>query len=336
MSGAYVGKLEYADPLYGYLAEDVLPRLENDVKDPIFHVCRMNGTNLVYSYTEERTGLAMIGKFFTPLKPYKADRLDMEFENLNMMRAIGLTVPPNSVVAPIGRDKRTGLGLLLEFVPGKDLDYYVRKAVYDGRGERLMERLGELAGFLAELHRRTRGGSMVDMDPHSAYFNKVLDKLQKQGLVDGRAESRLRRLKDKWLRRGIMAKDHQVVLHGDATPTNFIFPEGAGVVAIDLERMKNGDRMFDVGMVCGELKHAFMWLKDDRFASEPYIGHFLREYSSRSGHGEGFFRAVTARNPFYMAITELRVARNSWLDRGHRTRLIAEAERCLRNGLQIL
>jgi len=332
--GTYVGTLEHADPLYGYLADDVLPRLEAGVREPVFHVSRMRATNIVYGYVEEHTGLSMIGKFFTALKPYKAERLEAEFRNLSMMRSIGLTMPPNSVVAPIGKDSRTGLGLLIEFVYGRDLDHYIRKAVYEGRRDRLMEKLGELASFLAELHKRTGTVYGVDLDPHSAYFDKVLDKLRKQGLTDRKTCAKLARMKERWLSRGFMELDHEVILHGDATPTNFIFPSTAGVVAIDLERMKSGDRMFDVGMVCGELKHAFMWLMGDRFASEPYISHFLREYASSFGQGEGFFWAVTARNPFYMAMTELRVARNAWLDRGHRVRLVEEALRCLESGLR--
>ena len=37
--------------------------------------------------------------------------------------------------------------------------------------------------------------------------------------------------------------------HGDATPANFLFGDHMDVAAIDLERMKRGDRMFDVGRV---------------------------------------------------------------------------------------
>ncbi len=47
------------------------------------------------------------------------------------------------------------------------------------------------------------------------------------------------------------------------------------VAAIDLERMKRGDRMFDVGRVAGELQHAFMSAVDDRHRAEPFIRHFF-------------------------------------------------------------
>ena len=76
-----------------------------------------------------------------------------------------------------------------------------------------------------------------------------------------------------------MWQDQQVWLHGDATPANFLFGDDLDVAAIDLERMKRGDRMFDVGRVAGELQHAFMRDSGDRHRAEPFIGHFLWEYS---------------------------------------------------------
>jgi hypothetical protein len=69
MSLQYLGKLEYSDPLYEILFSEVCP----DVKDPIFHVNRMASLG-VYKYTEEKTRIAIIGKFFKPDDP-KPDRI---------------------------------------------------------------------------------------------------------------------------------------------------------------------------------------------------------------------------------------------------------------------
>ena len=55
-----------------------------------------------------------------------------------------------------------------------------------------------------------------------------------------------------------MWEDNQVLVHGDVTPTNILFGDGLWVIAIDLERMKRADRVFDVGRVAGEIKHFFM------------------------------------------------------------------------------
>jgi aminoglycoside phosphotransferase (APT) family kinase protein len=332
VGGSYLGALERQDPLYEYLVSDVMPRLDRPVVEPVFHVSRMPGNSLVYRYTEEGSGLAMIGKFFTQAKPHKEVKLEAEYDNLSRARSLGLAVPPNYVVQPLGREKRFGLGLLEEFVNGRDLDHYVRRAAYEGRRRRLMKKLGKLASFLAELHKRTETAYGVDLGHSDLYFAKVMEKLRQKGIVGREKELRLMTLRDIWLRQGFMRRDREVLLHGDATPTNFIFPASSGVVAIDLERMRPGDRMYDVGMVCGELKHAFMWRLGDRYASEPFIGHFLKEYCSHFGRDD-FFIDVTMRVPFYMAMTELRIARNSWLDNAHRKNLVEEAGRCLEYGL---
>jgi len=332
---AYLGTLQRHDPLYEYLAEDILPKVEREVKDPVFHVCRLTGSNIVYKYREERTDFSMIGKFYVPEKPHKARNLEAEFKNLHKARALGFKHLPNYVVKPLGQDSRTGLGLLEEYVEGKDLDHYVKRAVYEGRHGKLKERLTDLATFLAELHKKAGLSRGLDLRPSSGYFVKVLNKLKRCCLMDDKEAGAFMRLKDKWLDREYMHMDQEVIIHGDATPTNFIFPREQGLVAIDLERMKRGDRMFDVGMVCGELKHAFIWRAGDHYASEPHIGHFLHEYAKRFGHSEKLYWSIVLRNPFYMAMTELRIARNSWLDKGHRMRLIKEAERCLTWGLKL-
>ena len=330
-----MGTLARRDPLYDYLADEVMPRAEHGVKDPIFHVCRLPGSNMVYKYSEERSDFKMIGKFYSFSKPHKARKLKAEFENLRKARALGLTSLPNYVVKPLGQDKKMGLGLLEEYVPGKDLDHYVKKAVYEGRHGRLRERLTDLAFFLAELHKRTGLTKGLDLSPSIDYFAKILHKLKGNGLLDDDMARHLTNLRNRWRERDYMHNDQQVLIHGDATPTNFIFPKEDGVVAIDLERMRTGDRMFDVGMVCGELKHAFMWRIGDRFAAEPHIKHFLSEYARHFGHGDRVYWSVVRRNPFYMAVTELRIARNSWLDREHRVRLIRESEQCLSWGLRL-
>lgn len=335
MSESYLGTLAYKDPLYDYLAADVMPGVSIDVKDPVFHVSQLSGSNLVYKYTEERSALSVIGKFYAFDRPDKARRLMAEFENLKSARGLGLATMPNYVVRPLGQRNNMGLGLLEEFVQGKDLDHYIRRAIYEGREGRLVHRLGELATFLAEMHKKAGFTRPLDIRPSLEYFEKMLGNLRKKRMLDDDMVKRLRKLGDHWVGRGFMSRDQEVIIHGDATPTNFLFPKQDGVVAIDLERMKRGDRMFDVGMVCGELKHAFMWRTGNRFASEPYIGHFLKEYAKATGLGDRMYWSVVRRNPFYMAVTELRIARNEWLDHGHRLRLVREAERCLSWGLDV-
>jgi len=334
MAESYLGRLPYADPLYGYLADDVLPRLGSGTTDPVFHVARLSGTNLVYKYAEERTGRTVIGKFYSFDRPDKAAKLEAEYANLSLARTLGFTSPPMDVVRPIGRETKVGLGVLIDYVDGRDLDHYIRRAIYEGRTEKLVKKLGSLAGFLVELHKRTTTNTRLDLGHPAEYFDKVVGRLAEKDVVGQDTARRLLKLRDAWLEREVMVKDRFVMLHGDATPTNFIFPGGRGVVAIDLERMRPGDRMYDVGMIAGELKHAFLLHTGNRYASEPYIGYFLKEYARQHGGGERTFRAVVNRNPFFMAMTELRIARNNWLSLRYRRKLIREAVRCLVHGLR--
>ena len=130
-----------------------------------------------------------------------------------------------------------------------------------------------------------------------------------------------------------MWQDQQVWLHGDATPANFLFGHGLDAAAIDLERMKRGDRMFDVGRVAGELQHAFMLATGDRFRAEPFIGHFLWEYSCHFPDRRRTPSAsITARAPYYMGLNLLRIARNDYIDGDYGGRLVAQAKELLRAG----
>src|SRR5881398_3124281 len=138
------------------------------------------------------------------------------------------------------------------------------------------------------------------------------------------------RLRDRWRERPLMWQDQQVWLHGDATPANFLFGDGMDVAAIDLERMKRGDRMFDVGRVAGELQHAFMRDCGDRRRADPFIGHFLQEYSGHFPDRQGMFESVTTRAPYYMALNLLRIARNGYIDADYSGRLVRQAKRLLR------
>jgi hypothetical protein len=102
------------------------------------------------------------------------------------------------------------------------------------------------------------------------------------------------------------------------------------VAAIDLERMKRGDRMFDVGRVAGELQHAFMAAVGDWRRAEPFIGHFLWEYSCHFPDRERTFESITARAPYYMGLNLLRIARNDYIGQDYGGRLVRRAKKLLR------
>jgi thiamine kinase-like enzyme len=127
-----------------------------------------------------------------------------------------------------------------------------------------------------------------------------------------------------------MWEDRQVLVHGDATPSNFLFGDDLNVIAIDLERMKPADRVFDVGRIAGELQHSYMQATGNKYAAEPFISHFLWEYACHFPDRDRAFQSITGRVPFQMAITLLRIARNSWVSEPHRRRLVEETKIILR------
>ena len=193
----------------------------------------------------------------------------------------------------------------------------------------LFWRLKALAYFLATQHDRTANGARVDFEADCRYFNTVAGRLRKAHRITQCDIGELSALRDRWRDRPQMWQDQQVWLHGDATPANFLFGDGLDVAAIDLERMRRGDRMFDVGRVAGELQHAFMRDTDDRHRAEPFIGHFLREYSRHFPDRQRTFESVKARAPYYMALNLLRIARNDYIDRDYGGRLVTQAKELL-------
>lgn len=332
MGTAYLGTLDYHDPLYEVFLDRVCP----DIADPHFHVNRMSGCG-VYRYYEEKTQRAIIGKFFRldDNRYERVVRIKGEFDKLQTIRSFGFDAFPHYVVQPLAREERIGLAVVEEFVKGRDLDYYIMKAICRNGHASLKRRLSVLAGFLHALHMRTVKSQPVAIDPISGYYRKIVEKLHRQTVLSNDERSWAFRLMERWLSCMELEREKSVLVHGDATPTNFIFPGGGNIVAIDLERMQDSDCMFDVGMICGELKHAFLWRRNDRFASEPYIRHFLKMYAAGFSEPKNAFRRITRRNPFFMAMTEFRIARNEYLDWTYRRHLAIEALECLKWGLKL-
>ncbi|MCL4475124.1 MAG: phosphotransferase [Nitrospirae bacterium] len=331
MYAKYLGQLDRDDPLHEILAFRAFP----DIKNPVFHVDRMSCNHLVYRYSEEKSRVSVVGKFFDlqERNEEKLSRIKGEYLNLLLLRDLGFNDQPFYVVKPLCREDRIGLALVEEFVKGKDLDHYLRNAVYRGKRHELKRSLSRLASFLHTLHSRTWGKENADIGAIDRYFLKIVKKLQRQQLISQDSARDYLNLRDRWLRRSFMAAE-EVIVHGDATPTNFVFSNSDNVAAIDLERMKKSDKVFDIGMVCGELKHSFLWRTGDPYAAEPFIRHFLKKYTGNFPSPMNAFREITRRLPFYMALTEMRIARNDWLDWGYRKRIVWEAHECLRWGLR--
>ena len=330
----YLGHLPQNDPLYGYLRYDILPQIGLNGISPDFRVYRIQASNHVYLYEDRRSQTRLIGKFFggvSGISPQDAFRyLEREFNNLHYLRGLGFTGDPHYIARPLGRNAGLNCVLVEEFCYGIPLNDFILKAIWKGERQALFRKLTALAYFLATLHNRTAIGDRVDFGRDCSYFDRILDRLKNWGHMGWAEAQEFYSLKERWRERGFMWEDNQVLVHGDVTPTNILFGDGLWVIAIDLERMKRADRVFDLGRVAGEIKHFFMQYTGDPGLAEPFIGHFLWEYACHFPDRENTFASITRRVPFHLGLTLLRIARNSWIAGKYRRQLLDEAGRTLR------
>jgi aminoglycoside phosphotransferase (APT) family kinase protein len=334
MSRTYLGRLLESDPLHGYLRYDIQPQINRSSGRAQYRVFRLNGSNDVYLYEDRYSGTKIVGKFFLSSRKRDADkaaaRLTGEFDNLCMMRDQRLTGYPHHVVRPLGRNYWLNALLVTEYCEGELLSDVIHAVIQNGDNGRLYYKLTALAYFLSTLHNRTANGAGVDFHQDCAYMDRLINRLREIGAIDWDESHELYWLRDRWRDQQRMWEDQQVLVHGDATPENFMFGGGLSVVAFDLERARRADRVFDTGRIAGELKHFFMRATGNKYAADPFIGHFLWEYACHFPDRDSAFRSITGRTPFYMGLTLLRISRNTWVEPEYRRRLINEAKECLR------
>jgi hypothetical protein len=312
----YLGHLSRSDPLYEYLRHAILPQLGANGTKPDFRVYQITASNHVYLYQERRSKARVIGKFYGGimgrLQESACRRMEREFNNLNYIRSLGFSAYPHYIPKPLGRNAGLNCVLVEESCNGVSLNDLILKAIREGGREPLFRKLSELAYFLASLHIRTAGVLELDFKPECLYFDRIARQLMQKGYIGFNETQEFCQLKDYWRQKGFMGEDRQVLLHGDVTPPNILFGDEHWVIAVDLERMKMGDRVFDLGRIAGEIKHFFM----------QYAGHFRDQ--------RDLFSAITRRLPFYMGLNLMRIARNSWFDNGYRRQLLQEAQMTLR------
>ena len=333
MNFAYLGHLPHADPLHGYLQQEILPQLGVSPNNAEFRVFQSACSRNVYLYEEKHSGRRLIGKFYPTHHGHLGQSLGTgrtEFNNLCFLRDMGFASGPHYVVKPLGFNAGlTGL-LMMEFLDGAVLGTVINDAIFLGQRSRLFRKLTALAYFLATMHNRTSKDWPVTFSDPCNYMGRLITSLTtKRGMGEDHSNE-LYALREAWRSQGVMWEDRAVLVHGDVTPSNFLFGQGLSVMAIDLERMQWADRVFDLGRLCGELKHVFFQGIGDPSAAEPFIGHFLWEYCCHLPNHRDAFAAITKRVPFYLGITLLRIARNSWISTDYRWQLVQEAKQSLR------
>jgi aminoglycoside phosphotransferase (APT) family kinase protein len=335
MAKRYLGHLPYNDPLYYYLQYDIQPKLDVAPYPAKYRVYQLTGSNDVYLYEDKYSGTRVVGKFFLSERKRNlekaAHRLKREFQNLCMMRDYGMKTPPHYVVRPLGCNYWLNDLLVVEYCKGELLSDIIQTAIYSCGQDRLFRKLTALAYFLSTFHNRTAINVAVDFNKDCAYIDHLINKLIEINSIGWNEAREFYWLRDQWRHKSIMWEDRQVVVHGDATPDNFLFGCGLNVVTFDLERTKRADRVFDTGRVAGELKHFFLQATGNNYAAEPFIRHFLWEYACHFPDRDRAFDSINGRIPFYMGATLLRISRNKWVKPEYRRQLITEAKNCLRS-----
>ncbi|MFZ2088326.1 MAG: aminoglycoside phosphotransferase family protein [Desulfobaccales bacterium] len=296
---------------------------------------RLRASRPVFRFSVPGDGLGLVGKFFheqVPTSPQDRS-LAQEYQHYLGETARELTAA-GFIPRLVGQSPHVRLGLLLEAIPGPDLDHYLSEAAQGRELEACLGQLARLAELLVFFHTRPLPHLPLSPEPVLAYFQKLRGQLQALGLLSPEEVTLLAEESQAWEARWGEHLDRQVLVHGDATPTNFLFPPQR-VVAIDLERLRPGDRLFDLSWVAGEIRHAWGWRGRAFEESETAIRHFFRSYISALPADAALTRRIFALNPWYMALAELRIARNAYLSWEYRRALVAEAQRCLAYGRRL-
>ncbi|SDO61096.1 Phosphotransferase enzyme family protein [Nakamurella panacisegetis] len=334
MDGEYRGYVSGHDPMFEFLRRVLAERLGVTHPHPAFRVFALTGSAEVYRYEEKSTGTQVICKFYGNKYGWDRDRaaalVRQEYQSLRTLRGYGLAGSPHHVVRPLALDVDINCVLAMEYYRGEPLSRAISRGIGHGEHDHLYWRLTALAYFLATQHRRTANGIGVDFQVDASYLRHVVRRSQRAGRMGQGDADEFNWLSDQWRDRSVMWQDQEVWLHGDATPANFLFGSGLDAAAVDLERMRRGDRMFDVGRVAGELQHASMSMTGDRHRAEPFIGHFLWEYSCHFPDREGTFASITRRLPYYMGLNLLRIAANDYVGDDYRHRLLRQGKELLR------
>ena len=314
-----------------YLKQEILPQLAAPPYGELQAV-RLSNTMPVYLVTDPLSQVKLVTKSFQygsiPLDT-AWKRAELEYGNLkNLREKYKMNEGAFKIISPLGKKRELFALLVIEFGKGNTLDHYINDAIRHDESEKLYKKLKLLAGFLVKLHGNSQSERHTSPILPQKYLKKLLRSLKTIGLIDEHQESLFKELSGLWWSRNEIFNDYEVVVHGDATTSNFLFHHHE-VTGIDVEKTKSADRCWDLGFLAAELKHHFLNETNSTLDSEPYIKHLLVEYTSGFPDHD-MFKSVTRRLPLFMSLGLLRIARNGWLSEKHRGKLVDEAKLCLK------
>lgn len=311
MAYRYVDTLNPGNAFRDWLVKKVVwNRIQN--KNCLVDVFKKDiSSHTVCKYEFESEHFSVIAKFFSEptglmknYNPYNG----MMNEYSNLKRASSII----NVSKPLAINEEFNCVLVTEYIPGKSLNWYVK------HGEKIFERLSAIAHMLRRLHDNTK--SSYNKENEFGNFHEDLDRLK----LDYDTRETFNELLGKWWYSSWLDRDHGCMIHRDVNLSNYIFCKGESY-ALDFESSwLHAHPVRDLGILTAELKSEFEFDKGADWKAEPYIGHFLWEYSK----DEKDFTHITRVLPFFISIGLLRSAR---INQGsHRDYLIREAQECLK------
>jgi thiamine kinase-like enzyme len=276
-----------------------------------------------YVYRETATKWSVVAKFYGVKTGDEAYRYaDREFVNTQSAQAADLTRKELRAVEPIA----TWRGILfLEYIDGLTLEDVI--AVRRSRPGTLSPSLVGAARLLQKLHANSvQSGATPEFESALVKAHKYLRDLVRWGVLENDPVVRdaLSELLERWSAVTAMTEYAPVLIHGDATTTNFMYPWNGGVVGVDWERLYAGDPAFDLGRLMAEASHSIHQHGGSVAEAVPFVSHLSNAYCQELGDVEQA-DALLERARFYQAASTLRIARNGWVSKLDRMGLVAQA-----------
>jgi aminoglycoside phosphotransferase (APT) family kinase protein len=155
---------------------------------------------------------------------------------------------------------------------------------------------------------------------------KYVDELTKYGVLKDEAVTAdgLQRLIHIWMTKPEMGQYTPTLTHGDATTTNFIYPNENEVVAIDWERLEISDPATDLGRLAAEVSYSITE-QGGNGTEAAFLLDYLYDAYRQASISENPIEDLLERARFYQAASTLRIARNGWIPRPKRIALVAQA-----------
>lgn len=306
------------DPVALYLKG----KLSIEIGDqPVWRAARLSSA--VYLYRELRTNWSITVKYYGLKTGVDGPKYAAQEYELNQ-RAYQVYLPEDAYRAVKPLDL-WGDVLFLEYIDGLTLEDMI--AIRKSRPGVLLESLEQTARLMGQLH--SKHANCSNQRDYSIWIHKtrkILHNLSKYGVLedDPLIQDGLEKLITRWEKIGWMQDYRPAPMHGDTTTSNFVFPWGGGIVAIDWERAGYADPAFDLGRLLAEISHSINSHGGDNAESAAFIDYLVEVYR-QSLPEEVDFDALLRRARFYQASSSLRIARNGWVPREVRLQLVGQA-----------